>query len=314
MVQTYAPTAIDLSRLAAPNAIEALNYETLYGDFKTRFLAYWNDLRALDNSLPEYNVQNLETDPAGVVGEAWSYLRLLDRQRVNDAFKALLVPFARAADLDAIAASRNIERETITAATATSPAIMEGDSALLRRYLLSFDMPAAGSAGRYLFDAWTAWPQVSDVSGMLDARVNGYAVHGRRGDIDLVVVGPLGTAPTTAQILTVRNAVTNINRAPEGVAITVLGAVRAEYAVSLVIEVPQVGPAPEIIRAEALARVNAAAKERLLIGGEIPAGFLAGAAYGPNIIKVRDLAPVLIEPDPYKIPVMTAVEVTAEVR
>ncbi|PZP72859.1 baseplate J/gp47 family protein [Agrobacterium sp. MS2] len=311
---TSAPTAIDLSRLPAPTAIEPLSFDVLLQGAIDRFVADYASARALDPSLPAYSVEMLQTDPVIIELRTWSNLRLYDRQRVNDVFEALLAARARGSNLDAIAAGRNIERQTIVAATSTAAAIMESDTGLLRRYLLSFDVPAAGSAGRYLFDAWTAWPHVSDVSGMLDARVNGYAVHGRRGDIDLVITGPGGAVPTTEQILTVRNAVTDINRAPEGVAITVLGAVRVEYAVSLVVEVPQFGPAPELIRQEALARVNAAAKDRLLIGGEIPAGFLAGAAYGPNIIKVRDLAPVLIEPDPYKIPVMTAVEVTVEVR
>lgn len=311
---TYAPTAIDLSRLPVPTAIEPLSFDVLLSEAIARFVADYAQARIQDPSLPAYSVEMLQTDPVIIELRTWSNLRLYDRQRVNDGFEALLAARARGRNLDAIVAGRNIERQMIVAATSTAAAIMESDTGLLRRYLLSFDVPTAGSAGRYLFDAWTAWPHVSDVSGMLDARVNGYAVHGRRGDIDLVITGPGGAVPTTEQILTVRNAVTDINRAPEGVAITVLGAVRVEYAVSLVVEVPQFGPAPELIRQEALARVNAAAKDRLLIGGEIPAGFLAGAAYGPNIIKVRDLAPVLIEPDPYKIPVMTAVEVTVEVR
>lgn len=311
----YAPTAIDLSRLPPPNAIEELDRQAYIAQFKARFLEAWTEQQDIDPTLPDYDTFDIPSNKTRVVAEAFAFARTLDRSRVNDGFRALLAHLSKGSDLDAVAASRNIERQTIVPASSGVAAIMEGDASLLRRYLLSFDAPAAGSAGRYLFDALKAWPQSEDKAiGLWDARVNGYAVHGRRGDIDLVVVGPLGAVPTTAQILTVRNAVTDINRAPEGVAITVLGAVRAEYAVSLVIEVPQVGPAPEIIRAEALARVNAAAKERLLIGGEIPAGFLAGAAYGPNIIKVRDLAPVLIEPDPYKIPVMTAVEVTVEVR
>ena len=35
-----------------------------------------------------YDVSRLETDPAIIIGEAISYLRLLDRARVNDAAKA----------------------------------------------------------------------------------------------------------------------------------------------------------------------------------------------------------------------------------
>ena len=192
---------------------------------------------------------------------------------------------------------------------------MESDEALLRRYLLSYDLPSAGSSGRYLFDAWSAWPQSEDKAlGLWDARINGRAVHGRRGDTDVVIIGPFGRVPTTAEISAVRAAVTNPNRAPEAVAISVMAATRLEYAVSLVLEVPGVGPSAETIRSEAEARVTKAATGRIMIGGEVPEGLLSGAAYGPGVIRVRDLAPVVIEPDPYTVPVMTSLTITVEVR
>lgn len=312
---TYAPTAIDLSRLPAPQAIEIISLNQLQADFKARFLLEWAAQQQLDSTLEDFTEADLETHPAIVVARAWRYLRNLDRNRVNDGLKALLAPLASGANLDAIAASRNVERLIVQAATTTAEEILESDTSLLQRFLESFDRPAAGSAGRYLYDARSAWPQSADKTlGLWDARVNGYAVHGRRGDIDLVIAGPFGRVPTTPELLTVREAVTDINRAPEGVSIVVLPAVRVEYQPSLVIEVPGNGPAPETIRQEALARVEAAAMDRRLIGGEIPAGLLAGSAYGPNVIKVRDLAPVVIAPDPYKIPVMTGLTVTVEVR
>ena len=80
------------------------------------------------------------------------------------------------------------------------------------------------------------------------------------------------------------------------------------------LEVPGIGPAPSIVQAEAEARVRAAATDRILIGGELPAGLLAGAAYGANVIAVRDLSPVVIAADPYKVPVMTGLTITTEVR
>ncbi|MQB19657.1 baseplate assembly protein [Agrobacterium tumefaciens] len=311
----YAPTSIDISRLPAPGAIEALDFEALYAAFKVRFLAFWETQRAINPALPAYDVQSLETDPAGIVGEAWSYLRLMDRQRVNDAFRALLAAYAKGSNLEGIAAGRNLARIAIVPATSSAAAIMEGDDALLRRYLLSFDVPASASAGRYLYDAWTAWPQSADKSlGLWDARVNGRAIHGRLGDTDVVVIGPEGRLPTPAELASVRAAVTHPDRAPEAVAISVMAASRVEYAVSLVLEVPAVGPSPDVVKAEAIKRVTAAAKDRTLIGGEIPAGLLPGSAFGVGIIKVRDRAPVVIEPDPYRVPVMIALTIDVEVR
>ncbi|MQY44504.1 baseplate assembly protein [Rhizobiales bacterium RZME27] len=311
----YAPTAIDLSRLPAPNAIEPLDYEALFSSFKARFLSYWSNLRTQNPNLPEYTTTSLETEAVGIVGEAWSYLRLLDRQRVNDGIRALLAPLAAGTNLDSIVASRNIQRLVMIPASSGVAAVMEGDESLLRRYLYSFDVPAAGSEGRYLHDAFAAWPQSQDKSlGLWDARVNGRAVHGRRGDTDVVLIGPFGRLPTVSELAVVRNAITNVNRSPEAVAISVMSATRAEYSVSLVLDVPGVGPSAETIRTEAEARVRAAAKERAIIGGEIPDGLLAGAAYGAGVIKVLDLSPVAISADPYKVPVMTALNITTAVR
>jgi phage-related baseplate assembly protein len=303
----YSPTTIDLSRVAAPDAIEALDYEAMFGTFRTRFLADWNEARVRDPSLPEYDVSALETDPAVILGQAWTFVRLLDRARVNDAIRAVLAPFAKGADLDAIAASVNIVRLTIVPAANGQPAIMESNEGLLRRYLLSFDRPAAGSRDRYLFDAWTAWPQMSDAS------VLGYGVHGKRGDVHIVISGPDGRAATDGEFGQVFTALHNPATKPEAVALTILRALRVEYAVSVRITIPA-GPDGALIAAEAAARIKAVTDSRTIIGGEIPAGMLAGAAYGPNVITVEDLAPVAIAPDPYAVPVCTAINVDFVVR
>jgi phage-related baseplate assembly protein len=184
---------------------------------------------------------------------------------------------------------------------------METDAQLLLRYLLSFDRPAAGTADRYLFEAFSAWPA------MLDARVNGFAVHGRRGDTDVVIVGPGGRLATTDEKASVQSAVLAPGVKPEAVSVAVLDAVRLEYSASLVLEVP-IGPDAELVRLDAMAAVTSAAAARTVIGGEVPSGYLAGAAYRPNVIKVRDLAPIAVPPDPYTVPVLTALSITVEVR
>lgn len=312
---TYAPTAIDLSRLPAPQAIEIISLDQFEADFKDRFLAEWAAQQQIDPTLEDFTEADLATHPAIVVARAWRYLRNLDRNRVNDGLKALLAALATGSDLDVLVASRNIQRLTIVEATTNAPAILEGDAALLRRYLLSFDAPAAGSAGRYLYDAWTAWPQSEDkTSGLWDARPNGRAVHGRRGDTDLVIIGPFGRLPTSEELAAVRAAVTDPTRAPEACGVTVMAATRIEYQANLVIEVPGLGPSAETLRQEAINRIISAAESRVLIGGEIPAGFLVAAAYGDSIIKVRDLAPVTILPNPYQVPVLASLSIAAEVR
>lgn len=312
---TYAPTAIDLSHVAAPDALEAWSHDQMIANFKTGFLAQWALEQASNSALRDFTEQDLASHPVIVVARTWAYERGMDRQRVNDAIKALIAVLARGASLENIAASRNIQRLTIVSATASAPAVMESDAALLRRYLLSFDLPSAGSVGRYLYDAWTAWPQSEDRTlGLWDARVNGRAIHGRKGDTDVVIIGPFGRLPTVGELAAVRAAVTNLNRAPEAVAISVMAATRVTYAVDLTIEIPAIGPSPDVVKADVAARITAAATDRILVAGEIPAGLLSGAAYGANVITVTDNAPVVIAPDYYKVPVMTSLTVRTVVR
>jgi hypothetical protein len=55
-----------------PDAIEPLNYETLQAAFVARFLAAWAAARSLDPTLPTYDTEGLETDPAIIVSQAGS--------------------------------------------------------------------------------------------------------------------------------------------------------------------------------------------------------------------------------------------------
>lgn len=305
---------IDLSRLPLPHALEVIDFERYLADFLERFVVEWDTQRERDPTLPAYDTGNLVREPAMRIGRAVTKLRLLDRQRVNDVIKALFAPLAQRADLDNVAARQNVERLVIVPAAGNQPAIMESDASLLRRYLLSFERASAGSRNRYLYEAHTAWPQSADMTaGLWGAKVNGWREHGRRGDTDIVIIGPYGRLATSEEKALVRAAVTHPSVQPEAVAVTVLNAQRAEYQVDLVVEVSS-GPDAELVRQEAVARVTRAAESRLEIGGEIPAGFIAGMAYGASIISVRDLAPVAIAADAYAIPVMTGCNIAVEVR
>lgn len=300
-------TMIDLSRLAAPNALEPLDFETLLSGFKSRFLAAWEAERAFDATLPSYDVDGLETDAIVILGEAWSALRLLDRARVNDAVKAILAPLAKGADLDNVAARLGVERLVLQAATPTTPEILESDERLLMRYLLAFGRPSAGSADRYLYEAYTAWPQ------LLHAAVVGRSIHGRRGDVDLVLAGPEGRDPTNDELALVRQAVLNTSIKPEAVSVTVLRATRRDYGVSGRIVVER-GPDAELVRLEAVKRVQAAGHDRMKVGAQVPMSLLDGSLYGPSVVRADlDTPSVDLPADPYTIPVLAAVALIVEV-
>ncbi|WP_404291550.1 baseplate J/gp47 family protein [Microvirga sp. RSM25] len=297
---------IDTSRLPAPNILEDVTYEAKHQEFLARFQTRWAELRAADPTLPPYDVAMLETDLPVLFSEAMAYLRTLDRIRVNDAVKAVLAPLAKGTNLDTVVARANVERKVIVPATPATAAVMETDAQLLRRYLASFDRPSAGSAARYLFEAYTAVPSLHHVA------VIGRAIHGRRGDTDIVIAGEGGRLPTSAELLAVRNAVTASAVKPEATAVTVRPATLATYALHLAIAVG-IGPDPILVQQEALARVSAATAARMTIGGEIPANLPVGAAYGANVVRARAVTPFPgLAADPYTLPVCGGITIDLE--
>lgn len=298
---------IDLSRLPLPAVLEEVSHADLLTLFMSRFVEAWHAEMERDPSLPDYTVSMLETDPARIALRTLGGLRMLDRQRVNDAIKALLAAMARGADLDNVVARQGIARLVVVPATGEQPAVMETDAALLRRYLLSFDRPSAGSAGRYLYEAWTAAPSLSD------ARVNGRAIHGRVGDVDVVIAGTDGADPTPEQIEAVQAAVLRPNVKPEAVGVAVIPATRVEYRVEQRITVP-VGPDAELVRAEAEARVRGVTLSRMQIGAAVPRDLIAGAAFGASVVSVVHVAPAAsIVAEAYSIPACVEIDIAVEV-
>ena len=278
-------TAIDLSRLPAPDAIESLDYETLLATIMADFRSRYPDYSAL-----------LESDPAFKILEVAAYQELLVRNRVNEGVRAVLAPLAKGSDLDNVAARANVARLD-----------GESDARLLLRYLMAFDRASAGSADRYLYEAYTAWPSLHH------AAVVGRTVHGRAGDVDIVVAGPEGRTPTSEELTLVRSAVTASGVKPEATRVTVLAAKRVLYSATLTIIVPS-GPDSSVVQAEAVARVKAAADERRLVGAEVPVVAITGAAYGPSVLRVEATAPAAdIPPDPYSIPILSGVQIATEV-
>ena len=292
-------TAIDLSLVPSPDALEELSYSDLLTAYKTRFTTFWTEAQAIDSTLPDYNVSELQTDPAMIVGQSYSYLRLLDRARVNDGIRALLGPLAQGTSLENIVATRGILRQELTPATSTSDAVMEDDVQLFRRFLVKQDLPSSGSSGRYLYDAFDA------MTTLVDARTNGFDIHGRRGDTDVVVAGPDGRTVTDEELTSISAAVRHKNRMQEGISVSILNATRQEYINNLTLVLPSIGPDPSVIVEEVKERIRNVQATRMVIGGSIPDKLISGAAFGDgsNILEIIDNSPVIIEGDLYSIPV-----------
>lgn len=151
----YTNSAVDLSRLPAPDIIEALDFETILADTVSRMTAL----------MPDFD--NRDSDPATKLLQLFSYAAQMLRQRVNDAVRAVMPAYAVGADLDNIAALFGIVRRTITAADDILgiPAVMESDAEFRRRMVLAPEgYSVAGPEGAYIFHALSAHPDVLDAS------------------------------------------------------------------------------------------------------------------------------------------------------
>lgn len=132
---------IDFARLPPPEVIETIDYEDLLQRYKAEVLTKNSKLEA---------ALNLEQSPTNVILSAEAYGEMLVRARVNAAARAVMLAFAKGADLDNLAAFFGVER-----------AAGETDDSLRRRAQLAPEaFTTAGSEGAYIFQALTADPAI----------------------------------------------------------------------------------------------------------------------------------------------------------
>ena len=148
-------TAVDLSRLPAPQVVETLDYETILAEL----------IASLRLLLPDF--QPLESDPATKLLQVVAYREILLRQRINDAARAVMPAYASGADLDNLAALLGVTRFTLDPGdpALSIPPTMESDADLRRRMVLAPEgYSVAGPEGAYIYHALSADPDVLDAS------------------------------------------------------------------------------------------------------------------------------------------------------
>lgn len=149
---------IDLSGLVMPDVVEQIDYEAILVELK-------GDLKArLDAAGVEYDVENLESDPAVKNLEVADYRETILRARVNNAARAVMLPHAQGADLEVLGSYYAVERMTVSPATDEDPAVMEDDERLRRRIQLAPEaFSTAGSEGAYEFHTYGVDASIKDV-------------------------------------------------------------------------------------------------------------------------------------------------------
>ena len=136
--------ALNLDSLPDPEIVETISFQTIFdqlrGDFQSRFPAY----TAL-----------VESDPAIKLLEVAAYREVILRARVNDAFKATLLAFAAAGDLDNLAAFYGLTR------------LASEDDAELRERTINRIQGSSTAGGA----AWYRYQALTANNGVRDARV-----------------------------------------------------------------------------------------------------------------------------------------------
>lgn len=134
---------IDLSRLAAPEVVESLDFEAVYQDVLGEFRLLYPDWTAV-----------LESDPVVKLLELMAYREMLLRARINDAARSVMLVYAGGSDLDHLAALLGVLRLD-----------GENDARLRARTQLSLEgFSTAGPMLSYVFHAKSASPYVRDVT------------------------------------------------------------------------------------------------------------------------------------------------------
>lgn len=145
------PTVVlpdELAALPPPELIEELNYETRLALFVTRLVTL---MAAADI---EYDVDQLEFDPAKILLEVATYVDQNLRQRINEALRSNLLPYAYGADLDLLGNFYDTPRLA-----------NETDDTYRRRIVVSIrGRSTGGTEPRYRAVALAADPRVADAS------------------------------------------------------------------------------------------------------------------------------------------------------
>ncbi|KNH02614.1 Baseplate assembly protein J [Qipengyuania citrea LAMA 915] len=267
-------TAIDLSRLPAPDIIEPLDFEVILADRKADFLARFPQFSAF-----------VESDPVMKLLEAAAYQELILRQRINDAAHGVMIAFAKGADLDNLAAFFGVVRRVITPANEETGAlaVMESDDDLRRRVLLAPDSySVAGPTAAYQFHALSASGDVADVS----------AISPAPGEVLISVLSRQGDGTASPELLDLVEAVVGADDVrPLTDQVSVQSVEIVDFAVTAKLTIYR-GPDADLILKSAQDGLTAMLKESRLIGRDIARSAIFQALHTAGVQSVALEDPV----------------------
>ncbi|MDD1014693.1 baseplate assembly protein [Pseudomonas rubra] len=248
-------SSVDLSALPAPQVLEDLDFEAIYQADLATFRSHMGD---------NWDAA-VESDPVNKLLEVGAYRKLLNRARVNDAAKALLLAYAQGADLDQLAANVQLQRLVVQAQDTSSvpptPQVLEEDDALRERVQLVYEgLTTAGPRNSYILHARNASGQVADAT----------AESPSPAEVVVTVLTLESVGDAGPQLLeTVRRKLNDDDVRPVGDRLTVQGAQILRYRIDAVVHMSGSGPEIEATLAECKRRLQAWINPRRRLGVEV---------------------------------------------
>lgn len=290
-------TAVDLSGMAAPTVVEALDYETILEALKADAVA------RLQADGIDYDVQMIESDPAVKVLEVAAYRELLLRARVNSAARAVMLAYAQGTDLDHLGVYYGVQRMLVTAATNSNPAVYESDARLRQRIQLAPEaFSTAGPTGAYQFHAMTADVTVKSVQ----------VYQPTPGEVHVLPLVSTGNGiPGSTVLSRIRLALSAENIRPLTDMLTVRAPGTVSYTIDMQLDVGE-GPDLTLIETNATAAVNAYLASRHKVGTHIMRSGLIAAAHVAGVESVALNSPTQdVVPDEDEVALPSSITIEA---
>lgn len=268
-------TAIDLSRVPAPQVVEPLDFETILSEMQAD----------LAERLPDMNAF-VESDPAIKLLEVAAYRELLLRQRINEAAQAVMLPYALGTDLENLGALFGVERLVINPGNPNAippvPAEYEKDPELRNRIQLSLEgLSTAGPEGAYIFHTLSASGEVLDAS----------ATSPTPGTVVVTVLSRTDAGvPSAALLATVNTAINDESVRPLTDYVLVNPAAIINYTIDAKLYF-FAGPDREVVMANAQAAALAYTKAQHRLGRDVTLSGIYAALHQPGVQRVELQSP-----------------------
>jgi len=271
--------SINLEKLPAPDVVETLAFETILSEIT-------EDLKTRNPAVAELFERSLESDPVNKLLEAFAFRELGIRQRVNDAARSVMLPYARGTDLDNLAAFygllRQVVQEEDLEANPPIPEILEDDTRFRLRVAVSLEAATtAGPAGSYISHSLNADPRVKDVS----------VESPTPGEVVVTVLSTEGQGTASQELLDIVDAALNAEFVrPLTDLVIVQSAQIVTYSVEALIHVFD-GPDSQVVKNAAIANTEEYVAEQHKIDRNIALSGLYAAMHIAGVRRVELITP-----------------------